>query len=125
MVDSLGLLLWVWVHPASLQDRIAGGPFLEEALPRFPTVQLVKGDGASIGPAERAAEGLQVEIEIAKKEKTPGFTLAKGRWVVERTFAWLVKCRRLRWDYEATVASSLAWIYLAMIGNMVRRLART
>ncbi len=64
------------------------------------------------------------DLEIVEKPKEhKGFVVVKQRWVVERTFAWLGKCRRLSKDYEQNPRSSEAWVYLAMIGLMVRRLA--
>jgi putative transposase len=68
--------------------------------------------------------GWRVEI-VAPPEKGKGFVLAARRWVVERTFAWLGKWRRLSKDYEATTQSSETFIYIAMTGVMVRRLTRT
>ena len=65
-------------------------------------------------------------LEIVKRpEDTPGFVVLPRRWVVERTLAWLSKYRRLSQDYEETPASSEAWIRIAMIHIMVRRLAAT
>jgi putative transposase len=65
-------------------------------------------------------------LEIVKRpEGAKGFVLLPRRWVVERTFAWLMKCRRLCRDYEETTRSSEAWIQLAMIQVMAKRLART
>ena len=62
------------------------------------------------------------ELEIVKRDDAVGFAVLSKRWIVERTFAWLGKCRRLGKDYEHSIASSEALIRLAMIGLMLRRL---
>ena len=93
----------------------------------LPLLQIVWADasyrGSLIEWAKRVL-GWRVEI-VPPPEKGKGFVLAARRWVVERTFAWLGKSRRLSKDYEQTIASSETFIYIAMTGLMVRRLART
>jgi transposase len=64
-------------------------------------------------------------FEIIKRSDTAqGFEVLPRRWVVERTFAWLGRCRRLAKDFEATIASAVAWIFVAHIRTLTRRLAR-
>jgi putative transposase len=71
-----------------------------------------------------AWDTLQVRLErVLRPEGSKGFVLLSHRWVGERTFAWLTRCRRLTVDYEGLPESSEAWIYLAMIRLMIRRLA--
>ena len=91
----------------------------------YPRLRLIWADGGYAGEliAWVASFGGWV-LEIVKRSDNPkGFVVLPRRWVVERTFAWLAKFRRLSKDYEETVKSSEAWIYLAMINVMVRRLA--
>ncbi len=64
-----------------------------------------------------------IVIEIVKRNELHTFVVLPRRWVVERTFAWLVKCRRLGWDYERLPETSEAFVHWAMVGLMVRRLA--
>ena len=71
----------------------------------------------------RTQYGWTVEV-VERPPGTRGFQVVPKRWIVERTLAWLVKQRRLRLDYEATLAAASAFILLAMIGLMTRRLAR-
>ena len=64
-------------------------------------------------------------LEIVKRtDKAKGFEVLPRRWVVERTFAWLGRCRRLAKDWEKSIASAQAWIYVAHIRLLTRRLAR-
>jgi putative transposase len=71
---------------------------------------------------EAALQG--IDLTVIKRSKLKGFHLQAKRWIVERTFAWLGKCRRLSKDYEALPHTSQAFLYLAMIGLMVRRMAQ-
>jgi putative transposase len=92
----------------------------------LPLLQLVWADAGYRGSLLEWAKrvlGWQVEI-VPPPEKGKGFVLAARRWVVERTFAWLGKWRRLSKDYEQSIASSETFIYIAMTGLMVRRLTR-
>ena len=94
---------------------------------RFPWLRHVFADSAYAGPKLRAAlKGLgQWTVEIVKRSDTAqGFELLPRRWVVERTFAWLGRCRRLAKDWERTIESSTAWTCIASIRIMTRRLAR-
>jgi putative transposase len=95
----------------------------------FPRLQLIWADGAYAGSliswlsAFTKSVGSWV-LEIVKRPaEAKGFVLLPRRWIVERTFAWLSKYRRLSKDYEETTRSSEAWIYVAMTHIMVRRLA--
>jgi putative transposase len=97
---------------------------LEPLIGTLPRLQKLWGDGGYAGQLiawvhERA--GWELEI-VKRSDDMRGFVLLPKRWVVERTFAWLGKCRRLSKDYELLPASSEAMIRLAMIGLMVRRL---
>ena len=118
----------VVVHCAGLQDRDGAKLVFEklkESKDRFPRLRLIWADGAYAGQLIEwvvALAGWVLEI-VKRSEGVKGFVVLPRRWVVERTFAWLSKCRRLSKDYEETVQSSEAWIRLAMIRLMARRLA--
>ena len=128
----MGLLLAVIVHTGNVQDRDGAKLLLEkvriELQPTIPTrwerLEVIWADGAYAGELEEwVPENFGWRLEIMKKPPDQkGFVVIKRRWVVERTFAWLGRCRRLSKDYEQNPRSSEAWIYLAMIGLMVRRL---
>ncbi len=111
------------VHPANVQDRAGAKLLLEPLSGTLPRLERLWADGGYAGQlADWVAEqGWTLEI-VAKDPAARGFQVLPKRWIVERTFAWLGKCRRLSKDYEHLVTSSAAMIRLAMIGLMVRRL---
>lgn len=117
----------VQVQAASVQDPVGAGPVLAEAKARAPDRQLVWGDGRYQGPLVATAAttvGLRVEV-VSKPPGTKGFTVLPRRWVIERTFAWLGKYRRVAGrDYETNPRNSEAWIKICLINLMLRRLAK-
>lgn len=128
-MDCLGLILSVVVHPAAIQDRDGARLVLEPLRRRFSRLRLIVADSIYNGgiaewiAAPRARDRLRLEI----RAKAPGaatFQPIPFRWRVERTFAWLGRCRRLSKDYEETPSSSEAFVKLAMIHLMARRLAK-
>lgn len=124
LVDTLGLVLAVVVHPADVQDRDGGRDVLAKATWHFSRLRTIRADAGYAGKFVswvKAACGWSVEII---RRTSRGFEVLPKRWVVERTFAWLVKQRRLSKDYEFLEESSEAFIHVAMIGLMLRRLAR-
>ena len=124
-VDTLGLLLAVVVHAASVQDRDGARRVLRALLGWFPRLLTIFADGAYAGRLERFAAGLGGWL-LAIVRKPPGqrgFVVQPRRWVVERTFAWLGRFRRLSKDYEEQTRNSETMIRLAMISIMVRRLS--
>lgn len=126
LVDRSGLLLTVVVHAADVQDRDGAKLVLEKVKGELPRLRLIWADGGYAGQLVGWAEqvcGWSVEI-IQRPSGESGFVVLPRRWVVERTFAWLGKYRRLSKDYEALPETSEAWIYAAMVHVMVRRLAR-
>lgn len=125
MVDTLGLILECVVHPADLQDRDGAKLVLEGIKDRFPRLQKIWADGGYAGKlVDWAKEVGQWVLEIVKRLDTAvGFEVLPYRWIVERTFAWLGRFRRLSKDYEALVETSETMIRVAMIRLMVRRLA--
>ena len=120
-VESLGLVMAVVVHPASVQDRDGAERVLERLVGRYPRLTKLWADaGYRGGPqVEAYLRGWWLDV-VEKKQK--GWVRLPKRWIVERTFAWLGRCRRLSKDYEATEASGEAFIRLAMIALMLRRL---
>jgi transposase len=129
IVDTLGLLLVVLVTSASVQDRPGGRKVLERLAFRFPSVSLVWADGGYANTVDNsllawAREKLGLLLEIVKRsDDVKGFQVLPRRWVVERTFGWLVRNRRLARDYERVTSNSEAMIKLAMIRLMAIRLA--
>jgi putative transposase len=126
LVDTLGLLLCVLVHPANIQDRDGAKLLLAKAQGHFPRLQLIWADGGYAGKliawAWRACGWL---IRIVRRPKgSKGWVLLPRRWVVERTFAWLSNCRALARDYDYHPQTSEALVQVAMIHLMLRRLAK-
>jgi len=124
VVDTMGLLLAVIVHPADIQDRDGAKLVLSKLMGRFPRLRLIWADAAYAGALVEWAQlvGGWV-LEIVKRPKdSHTFEVLARRWVVERTFGWLGRSRRLSKDYEELPISSEAWIHIAMIHLMLRRL---
>jgi transposase len=125
VVDTMGLLLLVVITSAGVQDRDGARTLIEKVKMAMPSLALVWADGGYAGKlVEWAARVAHIAVEVVRKP--PGiktFQVLPRRWVVERTFAWIVKCRRLDHDYERLPQTSQAMIKWAMIGLMVRRLA--
>jgi putative transposase len=126
-VDTLGLVLAVVVHAASVQDRDGAKLVLAKLLGRFPRLRLLWADGGYAGKlVDWVQETCGWVLAIVKRtDDTSGFQVLPKRWIVERTFAWLGRYRRLSKDYEVLPASGEAWITIALIHLMVRRLAPT
>lgn len=126
MVDTLGLVLAVVVHAASIQDRDGAKLVIALLKDRFPRLKLIWADGGYAGQLIKwvASFGNWVLEIVKRSDDQKGFVVLPRRWVVERTFAWLSRYRRLSKDYEFLPESSEAMIYIAMIHIMVRRLAK-
>ena len=129
VTDTLGLLLVVMVTSASVQDRHGGKAILGRLAARFPSIALIWADA---GYANQIDEGLvtwartaiSVVLQIVRRnDDVKGFQVLPRRWVVERTFGWLIRNRRLARDYERLTATSEAMIKIAMIRLMAARLA--
>ena len=122
----MGLLLTAIIHPANVQDRDGVVPLLRAARRLFPFVTVIFADGAYQGEttAEAVARTGQWRLEIVKRSDSAGFVPLPKRWIVERTFAWLGRCRRLAKDFENLAVNALAFLCLTMIRLMLRRLAR-
>jgi transposase len=127
LTDTIGLPVGMIVHPANIQDRDGAPLLLESIRSAFPWLRHVFADAAYAGEKLRTAleEIGTWTIEVIKRsDAAKGFVLLPRRWVVERTIAWLNRNRRLAKDFEATVESAEAWIYVASVKLMARRLAR-
>jgi transposase len=124
-VDTLGLLLTVVVTVASIQDRDAGLRLLAAVRAKFSTIMLVWVDGGYTGRlVDWAKKILALRIQVVKRtDDMSGFHVLPRRWVVERTFGWILKHRRCVRDYERRPDHHEAMVYLAMIFTLSRRLA--
>ena len=125
LVDTLGLLLIVVVHAANVQESDGAKLVLRRALGRFPRLRLIwadQGYKAHFVAWAKTVGGWAVAI-VTRPAGSKGFAVLPRRWVVERTFAWLGRCRRLSKDYEALPATSESWVQVAMIHLMLKRLA--
>nr|WP_319936814.1 transposase [Limibaculum sediminis] len=125
MTDTDGRLLDVEVHAADRQDRSGAKGVLRRSRSRFPFVGKVYADG---GYARRLVTWAQnkthVALEIVKRPPSAnGFVVSRRHWVVERTFAWIVKCRRLVRDYEQLTAVAETLVTIAAIATILRRSA--
>jgi putative transposase len=123
-VDTLGLVLTVVVHAASIQDRDGAKLVMAKIVGLFPRLKLIWADGGYAGQLiewTRALAGWVLEI-VKRSDDMSGFVVLPKRWIVERTLGWLGRYRRLSKDYEATTASSEAMVHLSMINLMVHRL---
>jgi putative transposase len=123
LVDTLGLIWALLVLPADVQDRDAAKPLLKTVRGRLPRLRVIWADGAY------AAVAAWVQCcchwlltTILKPVNLHHFVVLPKRWIVERTFAWLGRYRRLSKDYEHNPRSSETWIYLAMIHRMSRKI---
>jgi len=129
VVDTLGLILFVLVHSASIQDAAGGYQTLQELFGRIKhsvhnrwcRLKLIWADGAyaHIVEAVRKQFGWKLEI-VRRADDLKGFHVLPRRWVVERTFGWLGRYRRLSRDFEHTVSCSEAMIYIASIRRMLK-----
>ena len=121
-------MLHALVHAADIQDRDGGVLVMATLFGLYPFLLKLYADGGYQGPAFRRAVKrvmATVNIEIVKRsDQAQGFVVLPRRWVVERTFAWLGRCRRLAKDWECLNRSGRAWILLASIRLMARRLGR-
>ena len=127
LVDTLGLLLGIVVTPADTAERDGAQTLLQKTVAVFTWLRLLWVDGAYAGPVFAAwVANLRstLEVQVVKRsDDAAGFKVLPRRWVVERTFAWLMRHRRLVRDYETTTTSAEAWAYIAMIRIQLRRLA--
>ena len=126
VTDTIGLLLVVMVTPASVQDRDGGATSVKLAHKLVPSLRHIFADGGYAGRlVVKAKRYRKITVEVVKKPVDQvGFAVLPRRWVVERTFAWLMRWRRLVRDYERLPETHEAFVKWAMIGVMLNRLSR-
>jgi transposase len=120
-------MIGVSITPANVQDRDGLAPLLKEARRVFVFLRRLFADGGYSGDETRAAakRAGKVDLQIVKRsDVAKGFVVLPKRWIVERTFGWLGRCRRLAKDFENLSRMQLAFVKLAMIRLMTRRIAR-
>jgi transposase len=127
LVDTLGLLLGIEITPADTPEREGAKTLLDRVLPWFTWLKMMWVDGGYSGDAfaqwvKTVRPRLEVQT-VKRNDDLAGFHVLPRRWVVERTFGWFMRHRRLVRDYETTETSAAAFIYIAMIGIQLRRLA--
>ena len=128
-VDCLGLILAILITPAAVQDRDAAKSLVKFMVTMYGRLQIIWADGGYLGALVQWVKQLRpfgkLKLEIVRRsDRTKGFKVLPKRWIVERTFGWLFKSRRLCRDYEVRKDHSEAMIRICMIRIMVRRLAR-
>src|SRR5215469_8228939 len=127
LVDSEGLPMRVVVHSAAIQDRDGAGLVLDKIRRRFPWLELIWADGGynawQVAAAVAKVPPLRLEI-VKRSDDTKGFVVLPRRWVVERTFSWFGRNRRLAKDFENLVETLATFVTLASIQLALRRLAR-
>jgi transposase len=127
ITDTHGLVLAVLIHAANTQDNHGAVPLLKLLRQTFPTLRHIFADRVYRGPKLRnaiAEVGRWVIEIVTRSERVGTFKPQPKRWVIERTFAWLGRNRRLAKDFEHTIASSEAWFLIAAVNLLSRRLAR-
>jgi transposase len=127
ITDTVGLLVGLVVHSAHIQDRDGAPRLLKSIQSAYPWLRHLFADGGYAGPKLKGALDKigRWTLEIVKRSDTTlGFEVLPRRWVVERTFAWLGRCRRLAKDWETTIASAKAWRLIAHIRVVTPRLAK-
>lgn len=126
VTDTEGHLVGLVVHEADVQDRDGAVPVLRSIRHLYPWLRHLFADGGYAGDKLRDAlrQFGDWSLEIVKRsDNAKGFVVLPRRWVVERTFAWLGRCRRLAKDFEASIDSAVAWILVASIRLLTRKLA--
>jgi transposase len=119
-------MLHAIVHPADIQDRDGGTLVMATLFGMFPFLNTLFADGGYQGPqfakaVARVLPHLAVEI-VKRSDRVKGFVILPHRWIVERTIAWLNRCRRLAKDWENFNRKALAFLRLASIRLMLRKL---
>src|SRR6201996_8038149 len=126
VTDTNGLLLGVHVHPANVQDCHGAVPLLKHVRDRFPRLRHVFADrvyrGKQLISALSHCGPWTIDI-VQRPPGVKGFQLLPQRWVVERTFAWFGRCRRLAKDFEGSPSTEVAWLLVAHLRLLTRRLA--
>jgi len=129
LVDTLGLLLALCVTSADVPERAGARSFLDPALAGFRWLRCLWADQGYGGEdfahwvaAHRKTGTLRLQV-VPRDKNRRGFAALPKRWIVERTFGWFIKHRRLVRHYEIKTSHAEAWLHISMIGIMLRRLA--
>ena len=124
-MDTLGLILAVVVHAANIQDRDGAKQVMGKLRGMYPRLKLIWADGGYAGKLVEWAKSVGCwTLEIVKRsDDTVGFAVLPKRWIVERTFSWIGRYRRMSKDYEMLTASGETMILIVMINVMIHRLA--
>jgi putative transposase len=128
-VDCWGLILALMITPAVVQDRQAAKGLIQPLIAMYGRVQVIWADGGYLGALVQWVKQLRpfgkLRLEIVRRsDRARGFKVLPKRWIVERTFGWFTKSRRLCRDYEVRLDHSESMIRICMIRLMVRRLAK-
>jgi putative transposase len=128
-VDCLGLILAIFITPAAVQDRDGAKPLIRLLALMYGRLQIIWADGGYLGALVAWVKSLRpfgkLHLEIVRRsDSLKGFKVLPRRWVVERTFGWFYKSRRLCRDYEVRLDHSEVMLRICMIRIMVRRLAK-
>lgn len=128
VTDTQGLMLDLQVHPANIQDSHGAVPLLKSLGEAFPKLRHIFADrvyrGDKLLMAIGGPDAWTIEI-VTRSENTGAFKPERKRWVIERSFAWFGRCRRLAKDFEASIASAEAWVTLASIRLLSRRIGKS
>ena len=125
VVDTMGCVIVVWVHAANIFDGKAARWIIEYLFSLLHTIKIIWADSAYSGAElfDWVFSQFNCVLEVVRKEKgIQGFHVLPRRWVVERTFAWLIRSRRLNKDYERKPSSSKAQVYLASCRLLLRQI---
>uniref|UniRef100_A0AAU2JZP3 IS5 family transposase n=1 Tax=Streptomyces sp. NBC_00049 TaxID=2903617 RepID=A0AAU2JZP3_9ACTN len=122
ITDTLGLILTVLVTAASVHDSVGGKQVLTELAAAHPSVTKVWADGGYQTSVIQHGAGLGIDVQVVQRPRVKGFQPLPKRWVIERTFGWLMQHRRLARDYEALPQRSRTMIHWAMANKMSREL---
>jgi transposase len=127
LTDTEGNMLGAVTHTADIQDRDGAPNVIADTKESFPTLAHLFADGGYAGEKLETAmqnmDGPTIEI-VKRPDGVKGFVVIARRWVVERSFAWYGRCRRLAKDWETTIASADAWLLIASIRRTTRLIAR-
>ncbi len=124
IVDTLGLIIVLVVHAANVQDRDGGKLLIKKMGRQWRRLELIWADGGSAGKfVDWTRGGYGRVVEIVPKQAVGKFVVLPKRWIVEPTFGWFSKYRRLSKDYETLPHSSECMILIAMINLMVHRIS--
>src|SRR5215468_4307092 len=120
-------MLQAIVHAADIQDRDGGVMLMATLFGMYPFLLKLYADGGYQGPVFQNAMRevmAEINVEIVKRsDQAKGFVVLPKRWVVERTFAWFGRCRRLARDFEGSASTEAAWLLVAHLRLLTRRLA--